>query len=480
MTTIVLFRRELRIDDHPGLLAAGDETVVPLFVYAPQEEGRWAPGGASKWWLHHSLTWLAARLAALGAPLVVRHGPLLDSIREVAAATKAKRVILTRRYEPFVHDDTLRSQLVEGGLSCDVVEGATLFPLDDLRTGSGRPYQVYTPFSKVLRALSPPDRPRTITSLKGAARAVRSDPIESLGLLSRVPWAAEFNSMWQPGAEGAAKLLKRFLAAPADRYAEDRDRPDLDGTSRLSPHLHFGEISPRRLWHTVGDAIRVRNDPTFTTHAEKFRAEVLWREFAINVLLHFPHTAEAPLRAEYAAFPWRTDQASLVAWQKGRTGYPIVDAGMRQLWRVGWMHNRVRMVVASFLVKHLLLPWQEGARWFWDTLVDADLANNSLGWQWSAGCGADAAPYFRVFNPVLQGEKFDADGTYVRTWVPELKRMPAAWIHKPWDAPPAVLRAAGVTLGESYPRPLVEHGMARERALEALARLSLDKETLSR
>lgn len=476
MTTILWLRSDLRVDDSPALVEAAKDDVVPLYVWAPEEEGAWAPGGASRWWLHHSLAWLSKRFEGLGSRLVVRAGPTSDVLGEVAKACGAARVVATRRHEPFVDDEARTGRLAAQGVRLELVEGATLFPLDDLRTGSGRPYQVYTPFSKALRAMPPPPRPLPVPELRAPRRWPRSEGIDALALLPRLPWAAEFSRWWTPGGEGAATRLKRFLGDPIETYADGRDVPSIDGTSRLSPHLHFGEISPRRAWYAVGDAMRRRSDEAFRTNAEKFRAEVLWREFAINVLIHFPHTDARALRSGYDAFPWRDDAASLRAWQRGQTGYPIVDAGMRQLWRIGWMHNRVRMVVASFLVKHLLLPWQEGARWFWDTLVDADLPNNSLGWQWSAGCGADAAPYFRVFNPVLQGEKFDSEGVYVRRWVPELAKLPSAWIHKPWDAPPGALAAAGVQLGVTYPRPIVEHAHGRQRALDALAAISLERE----
>ncbi len=476
MTTILWYRQDLRVDDHPALSAAAADEVVPLYVFAPDEDAPWQPGGATRWWLHHSLAWLSSRLESMGSRLILRRGPTIEALLSVAKASGATRVVCTRRYEPFVRDEAIRSALAAEGIAFERHEGSLLFPLDCLRAGSARPYQVYTPFAKTLRLLEPPDRPRPAPELRSPARWPHSEALETLALLPSVPWDAGFRAAWTPGSEGAAALLRRFAAGRIETYSTDRDRPDVDGTSRLSPHLHFGEISVRRIWHTVGDSLRRRDDSGFAKEAEKFRAEVLWREFAHNILLHFPQTDHAPLRAEYARFPWRTDAAALKAWQRGRTGYPIVDAGMRQLWAIGWMHNRVRMVVASFLVKDLLLPWQEGAKWFWETLVDADLANNSLGWQWSAGSGADAAPYFRIFNPVLQGEKFDADGAYVRRWVPELAKVPTAWIHKPWDAPPHVLAAAGVTLGRSYPRPIVDHGMARGRALEALAVVSVSRD----
>ena len=283
----------------------------------------------------------------------------------------------------------------------------------------------------------------------------------------KLNWTAGLRAAWRPGTAGANAELQRFLRDGLLAYSEGRNRPDLVGTSRLSPHLHFGEISPRQVWQAAKRFAESQSIPASAWRRWQFLTEIGWREFAHHLLFHFPHTPEQPLRAEFARFPWRENPAWLRAWQRGQTGYPLVDAGMRELWSTGWMHNRVRMVVASFLVKNLLLPWQEGARWFWDTLVDADLANNTLGWQWTAGCGADAAPFFRVFNPVSQGEKFDPEGNYVRRWVPELARLPGAWIHQPWQAPTAALAASGVELGRTYPRPIVSHLISRELALEA-------------
>src|SRR5262249_3711442 len=280
--------------------------------------------------------------------------------------------------------------------------------------------------------------------------------VANLELEPRIDWAAGIREAWRPGESGAAAHLRNFLKRGIKSYAEERDRPDHEGASRLSPYLHFGEIGPRQIWRAA-------------LPAEAYVRQIAWREFSSHLLFHFPETAKEPLRPEFRRFPWKFDVKSLKAWTRGRTGYPLVDAGMRELWHTGWMHNRVRMVVASFLVKHLLIPWQEGAAWFWDTLVDADLANNTMGWQWAAGCGADAAPYFRIFNPILQGEKFDPAGNYVRRWMPELARLPEKWIHKPWKAPEEVLRTAGIRLGEDYPRPVVNHEEARAQALKAFA-----------
>jgi deoxyribodipyrimidine photo-lyase len=307
--------------------------------------------------------------------------------------------------------------------------------------------------------------------LTASPRRLQGESLGALALEPRVDWAGGLREAWRPGEAGAGAALRGFCEGPFGDYAEGRNRPDLPGTSRLSPHLHFGELGPRQVWHALQEHAARRRLPPEAWRGSQFLAEVGWREFAHHLLFHFPHTTDAPLRPEFARFPWRRDAGGLEAWRRGRTGYPIVDAGMRELWSTGWMHNRVRMIAGSFLVKDLLQDWREGARWFWDTLVDADLASNTLGWQWTAGCGADAAPYFRVFNPVSQGEKFDPEGSYVRRWVPELAKLPANWIHRPWEAPPEVLRHAGVALGVDYPAPVLSHAIAREVALEAFARL---------
>ena len=326
---------------------------------------------------------------------------------------------------------------------------------------------MFTPFYKHLLTLPALPAPLPAPArLAAPARWPAGVSLADFHLLPTIDWAGGMRAAWTPGEAGAAKVLDQFDDRRATRYNADRDQPALPATSRLSPHLHFGEITPRQIWH----AVSLRHEQERMPGAvDPYLRQVVWREFAHHLLFHFPHTPEQPLRPEYAKFPWRSDARALRAWQRGRTGYPIVDAGMRELWHTGWMHNRVRMITSSFLVKHLLLHWSEGARWFWDTLVDADLANNTLGWQWVAGCGADAAPYFRIFNPILQGRKFDTAGAYIRKWVPELARLDDEALHAPWEVPPLLLAEAGVVLGKTYPRPLVEHGMARDRALAALS-----------
>lgn len=465
MTTIVWFRQDLRVDDHPALLdAAGRGAVVPVYIHAPGDEGAWPVGEAAAWWLHHSLAALAAELAKRGSPLVLRRGSAATLLPELVRETKAERVVCSRRYEPAAAavESAAGRALAAAGIAFERFESSLLFAPESLRTGGGGAYQVYTPFARACRKLPAPAKPKSAPkTLAAPAIAPTTLRLEELALLPTRDWAARFIEVGRPGEVGAKAALARFLDGAIASYAAGRDRPAEVGTSRLSPHLHIGSLSPRRVWHAVGDALDARA-LTSVDDAEKFRAELLWREFAHHVLVHWPSSDREPLRPAYAAFPWRDDPKALAAWRRGRTGYPLVDAGMRELWTTGWMHNRVRMVVASFLVKHLLLPWQEGTRWFWNTLVDADLANNSLGWQWAAGCGADAAPYFRIFNPTLQARKFDPEGAYVRRWVPELAELPTKLLHEPWTDG-GVLRRTG------YPRPIVDHAEARARALAALA-----------
>jgi deoxyribodipyrimidine photo-lyase len=476
MTAIVWFRQDLRLADNPALAAARalGGAVVPLYIHAPEEEGRWAPGGAARWWLHQSLERLIVELGALGSPLCLRRGGSLEELLAVARATGANRVLWNRRYEPAIvaRDQQIKKSLREAGLFAESHNGALLHEPWEVATNSGTPFQVFTPFWR--RCLTLPDPPEPLTAppdLRAPARAAPGLDLAAFELLPHIDWAAGLRGTWQPGRAGAQRRLAAFLDAGLADYTDGRNRPDREATSRLSPHLHFGEIGPREIWHATRSR-GIRDGGEDAWRHSQFIAEIGWREFACHLLFHFPETAVAPLRAKYARFPWRNDPGSLAAWQRGQTGFPVVDAGLRQLWHTGWMHNRVRMIVASFLVKDLLLPWNAGADWFWDTLVDADLASNTLGWQWAAGCGADAAPYFRIFNPVLQGSKFDPDGTYVRRWVPELALLPARWIHEPWNAPAAILAESKVELGANYPERLVDHEAARVAALAALATLN--------
>jgi deoxyribodipyrimidine photo-lyase len=481
MSTVVWFRQDLRLDDNPALNAAvtAGEPIIPVYLYSPEEEGAWAPGGATRWWLHHSLQKLASALTRLGSRLILLRAPeALPELRRLLRECGGSRLAWNRRYEPasIARDKTIKSALQNEGMQVLTFNGGLLREPWEVANKAGGPFQVFTPFWRHCLSLQDPEEPQpsppglTVPSHWPATAA-----LQEFDLLPRIDWTGGLRSAWEPGSEGATQALQRFLGEAFEDYANGRDRPGEPGTSRLSPHLHFGEISPRQVWHAVRRSTRSRGQHS-TWRQSQFLTEVGWREFAHHLIYHFPHTPQAPLRAGYAHFPWRTDPQALSAWQRGLTGYPLVDAGMRQLWQTGWMHNRVRMIAASFLVKDLLLPWNTGADWFWDTLVDADLASNTLGWQWVAGCGADAAPYFRIFNPITQATRFDPEGTYVREWVPELARLPGQWLQQPWAAPPDILRDAGVRLGTSYPQRIVDHAYARERALTALA--TLDKRTL--
>ena len=477
---LVWFRNDLRLTDHAALAAAAtaDRAVLPVFVLDEGAVGDWRAGGASRWWLHHSLASLDADLRAIGSRLVLRRGDTVEALLGLAGEIGARSIHFSRAYEPDAV--RLEQRLAEAcrgaGIEPRRFRGALLVEPDALETQKGEPFRVFTPFWRALRAVYRPAPPRpSPTHLPGPERWPASDALDAWRLLPHAPdWAGGLRATWTPGEAGAARRLAMLLDGPLARYATDRDRPDRSGTSMLSPHVHFGEISPAQCWRAL-EAACVR-DPALAPGADVFLKEIAWREFSYHLLHHWPSLPDAPFRPEFAAFAWEPDanaaRAGLAAWSRGRTGYPIVDAGMRQLWHTGWMHNRVRMVTASFLTKHLLLPWREGARWFWDTLVDADLASNSAGWQWVAGSGADAAPYFRIFNPVLQGEKFDPDGAYIRRWVPELARLSTEHLHAPWRAPAPALAAAGVTLGKTYPHPIVDHAAARARALAAYAAIS--------
>jgi len=464
--SIAWFRRDLRLTDNPALedARAAADVVIPVYIHAPDEEGPWPPGAASRWWLHRSLLALATSLGKRGSGLIIRRGPSLEALLELAHETGAASVHWNRLYEPacIARDAAVTSALAERGILAGSSNGALLFEPRAIQTGSGDPYRVFTPFWKTCMArvgeVAPPRAaPRRLGS---GGRDLHSVPLEDLDLRPHVRWDAGLGEAWEPGEAGAAKVLATFTRHAIAAYGQGRNRPDLAGTSRISPYLHFGELSPRQALAATRQAA-----PAGSSGADAFVRELGWREFAHHLLYHYPHTADAPLDRRFERLDWRRNAAQLQAWQRGLTGYPIVDAGMRELWHTGWMHNRVRMIVASLLTKNLFMHWLEGARWFWDTLVDADLANNTLGWQWTAGCGADAAPYYRVFNPVLQAEKFDPERRYIRRWVPELATLPDRWVHCPWAAPPEALAAAGITLGVHYPEPIVDPRGSREEAL---------------
>lgn len=457
-TALVWFRRDLRLADNPALAAAlaVHECIVPVFVHAPHEEAPWAPGAASRWWLHHSLVSLDHDLRQRGSRLHVRQGDSLAVLRQMVLETGACAVYWNRLYEPaaIARDTKVKQTLRRDGTEVNSFNAALLCEPWDIATASSRPYRVFTPYWRTLSARLQPTPPVRAPGRIPTAAAAPST-IDALGLLPRIRWDAGFTPAWQPGESGADAALRRFLDDALRGYATARDVPSLPGTSRLSPHLHFGEISPMRI---AWELEHGRSDG-----GRSFLRELGWREFSHHLMYHFPGSVERNLNSSFDHYPWAGEAPRTIRrWQQGRTGIPIVDAGMRELWTTGWMHNRVRMLAASFLTKNLRQHWLHGAHWFWDTLVDADLANNTQGWQWTAGTGADAAPYFRVFNPVTQGERFDPDGTYVRQWVPELARFDARSIHRPWSDPVA-LRSSG------YPAPLVDLGSSRAAALAGYA-----------
>jgi deoxyribodipyrimidine photo-lyase len=460
---LLWMRRNLRLADNAPLIAAAESgrPVIPVYVCSEHDAG-----GASRWWLHHSLASLDHDLRELGSKLVIRSGSAREAIVELARETGATSLFFTRRYEPACRDE---EEALEQALGDEIelcaFDDSLLNHPNAVMTQGGKPFKVFTPFWKASARLGEPPPPAGIPGPINFARDLPASlALDDLRLLPTSPdWAGGLRRTWQPGESGALGRLDALDSVLRD-YGEYRDRPATDATSRLSPHLHFGEISVRQLWYAVR-AVEARLP--VTRSAEMLLRQLYWRDFSAYILYHFPTLPEQPLRSEFGQFPWADDPAGLQAWQKGMTGYPIVDAGMRQLWTTGWMHNRVRMIVASFLVKDLLIPWQQGADWFLDTLVDADLANNSASWQWVAGCGTDAAPYFRIFNPVLQGQKFDPQGAYVREWIPEIAGLPDHWIHEPWKAPAEALASAGIVSGEHYPQPIVVHAAARDAALEA-------------
>lgn len=473
---IVWLRQDLRLADNPALNAAvaTKRPLVLLFVLDDETPGRWKLGGASRWWLHRSLQALQRDIAKRGAKLTLRRGNAAAAVQALAQETGAAAVFWNRCYEPYAikRDSGLKDALKLRCVQAESFNGALLFEPWAVRTKSGEPFKVFTPFWRACLQQTdwrrPAPAPKRLNALAGE---LASDALEDWRLPPTEPnWAAGFEPEWTPGETGAQAALARFVDERLSGYPEARDQLGASGTSRLSPHLHWGELSPAQVRAAVEFA--AGDQPRLQRGADKFLAEIGWREFSTNLLFHWPALPEKNWRTQFDAFPWRDDPEALEAWRRGRTGYPVVDAAMRELWTTGYMHNRARMIAASFLIKHLLIDWRHGEDWFWDTLVDADLANNAASWQWVAGAGADASPYFRIFNPVTQGERYDADGAYVRRWVPELAALPNDVLHSPWTAPPDILRRTGVELGRTYPRPLVDHAEARARALAAFASVS--------
>lgn len=469
---LVWFRKDLRLQDNPSLHAAltAKKEIIPVFIWDEEEGGQWSPGAASRWWLHYALESLGREIEKLGGNLILAKGKAVDLIPKIAQAHHADKVLYGRAYDPpgLATQEKVEESLDLAGIDTESFNASLLQEPWETKNGSGNPFQVFTPYWRKSRPIiyrepakySPP-------KLLFYKSPIPKHSLDDLGLLPDHSWHNKLADHWVVTESAAHEQLERTVNEVTHSYATRRNHPSVDGTSRLSPYLAWGLISPRQICHGVLQA-----DAEGSQRGEnKFLVEIGWREFSYHLLYHFPSIPDQPLRPKYAAFPWLQDRENLKRWQFGNTGYPMVDAGMRQLYETGWMHNRVRMVVASFLVKHLLISWTEGARWFWDTLVDADLASNTQGWQWAAGCGADAAPYFRIFNPITQGEKFDTRGIYAKRWIPSLDKLPSKWVFRPWEASAAMREDTGVDLGGNYPEPCVDHSAGRARALAALATL---------
>lgn len=467
---IVWFRQDLRLADNPALTAAARSgKVLPVYILDDENAGEWKMGGASRWWLHHSLKSLDE---SLGGKLVLLKGDAFKILGELAQKTGAQAVYWNRCYEPWriKRDKLTKATLKDLDIECESFNASLLWEPWDVLKSDGTPYKVFTPYYRKGCLSKEPPREPLPKPKKLELAAHKGESLASLGLLPSKPeprWDKKMERYWDIGEKGALKALHHFIDHGLKDYKEGRNYIARDNVSRLSPRLHFGEVSPNQAWYAARHKGEVEH---WNAGVDTFCAELGWREFSYSLLYHFPALPRKPLQQRFEKFPWVYSDKNLAAWQQGQTGYPIVDAAMRELWETGYMHNRARMVVGSFLVKHLLLNWHAGEEWFWDCLCDADLPNNAASWQWIAGCGADAAPYFRIFNPVTQGEKFDETGEYVRRYVPELARLPDKYLNRPWEAPEGVLAMAGVTLGKTYPKPIVDHGEARERALTAFGK----------
>ena len=461
MNTIVWLREDLRIFDNPALHYAAEKgKILPVFIYP---EGL---GGASYWWLHHSLEKLIAKFKSSGVDLILRTGKPDQVLFDLVQQTGADQVVWNRVYSPLGIEQGTQVKQTLADIQTRSFNAQLLIEPTQIFNKQGTPFKVFTPFWRHCQTSLNPSPLLPEPVMQGFDQSVNSQPLESWELLPTKPnWAEGLSKRWQAGEDAAQGRWSLFIESTISCYKEGRDFPASHNTSYLSPHLAFGEISPKQIWFDTKQAIV--NNEIDLTNGEKFLAEIGWREFSRYLLVHFPQVINQPFNPRFDEFPWQYSPELLKAWQQGKTGYPIVDAGMRELWETGYMHNRVRMVVASFLTKHCLTHWREGMDWFWDTLVDADIANNTVSWQWASGCGADAAPYFRIFNPILQGEKFDKEGDYIKKWLPQLSKLPKKFINKPWESDPETLEKSGVRLGDNYPYPVVDHKEARALALSA-------------
>ncbi len=475
-TRIVWMRQDLRLTDNPALYHAtqGSDAVIPAYIHAPEEAAPWAPGAASNWWRHHSLKALDHALKKRNSQLLIRFGPSLDALQKLITESGASEIFWNRLYEPQLlkRDRQIKQTLEQQGIRVHEFDGALLYKPGTVLTKEQKPYRVFSRFWHTCQQLGLGEPPLPTPS-RLSPLTLASENIETLGLLPDIPWDHGLRQSWQPGEASAFETLHEFCDTALETYDSGRDTPGKSGTSRLSPHLAFGEISPRQVAAAVLNTFIDHTAANSSRGAETFIQELGWREFANHSLYHFPYITDQVLNKRFEHFPWQHDECLFSAWQQGKTGFPIIDAGMRQLWQTGWMHNRVRMVVASFLTKNGLISWQQGARWFWDTLVDADLASNSFNWQWVAGCGLDAAPYFRIFNPIRQSEKFDPNALYLSHWLPELAKLPTRWLHTPWLTPDEIQFSSHVHIGKDYPLPILDLNTTRKRALNLSKQLPM-------
>jgi deoxyribodipyrimidine photo-lyase len=463
------FRQDLRLADNPALISACERgEIIPIYILDDAAADDWKMGGASRWWLHHALEHLST---SLGGKLQIYKDDALAVLNELANKTGARAIVWNRCYEPWriARDAVIKKALKGFGLDVQSFNGSLLWEPWQVLKKDETPYKVFTPYYRrgCLSSVTPRRPLPKPQEIKFLNNSVHSLTLKELNLLPKVNWHKAMDMRWNISEAGANERLDEFVMDELQDYREGRNFPDKANVSRLSPYLHFGQISVNTVWHRAADAgAFITNEQSLDT----FMSELGWREFSYYLLYHFPGLPTDNLQARFNLFPWAENtEADLKAWQQGKTGYPLVDAGMRELYSTGYMHNRVRMVVGSFLVKNLLIHWHAGEQWFWDCLVDADLASNSAGWQWIAGCGADAAPFFRIFNPITQSEKFDKQGSYIRRYVPELAKMPEKYLHAPWLAPTEILAAAGVDIGQNYPAPIIDIKESRERALGAFS-----------
>ncbi|PIE96185.1 cryptochrome/photolyase family protein [Bacillus fungorum] len=461
---IVMFQKDFRLYDNPALFEASQSgEVLPVYI---QDEA-FSMGEASKWWLHHAILDIQKQLEALGSTLIIRKGNTQEEILSLIEQLGITGVYWNICYDPgrLKDNQKMKTILEDKNIICKEFNSHLLLEPWIIKKKDNTEYKVFTPFYNAFQKQVIPKPTSKVQSIKGVNSLPVSLPVSELRLLPTIPWTSHMESIWEPTEEGAYKTFKKFFSSKLAFYSEGRDFPNQNVHSMLAPYLSFGQISVKLMYHYLINKGIERKCSFFEKQVNSFIRQLIWREFSYYLLYHYPFTVYKPLNKSFENFPWDNKEELLRVWQKGETGYPFIDAGMRELWHTGFMHNRTRMAVASFLVKHLLIPWQEGAKWFMDTLLDADIANNTMGWQWVAGSGADASPYFRIFNPITQGEKFDKNGEYIRNWVPELRDIPNKYIHKPWEAPEHVLQKANIKLGNTYPFPIVDHKAARERAL---------------